>query len=187
MSEQDTWLLRIEGIERENRRLKLVLLASALLSMVAIALVVVSHFHEKRILAAREFLLKDSSGDVVARLGSGAVGACLEVFGKTKDASAVLCAGDDAGANLLLTTHHGDSRALMSAGGKMYETVNAPAVPSLLIAQGGKGFVSLTIGTDRSLGIPHSGKQETAAVSLLGDRPAINLLDSNGKALWTAP
>jgi hypothetical protein len=187
MSDEDRWLLRIENIERENRRLKLVLLLSTLLSMVALALIVTSHFHEKRVLEAQELLLKDSSGDVVARLGSRAVGACFELFGKTKDASAVLCAGDDAGADLLLTTHHGDSRALVSAGGKMYETVGATTVPSLLIAQGGKGFVSLTIGTDRSLGIPHSDAQKTAAVSVLGERPAINLLDSNGKTLWTAP
>ncbi|MGB7231517.1 MAG: hypothetical protein WBD19_07580, partial [Candidatus Acidiferrum sp.] len=185
MSDEDRWLFRIERIERENRRLKLVMTLSTLLSIVALALIVTGHFHEKRILEAQEILLKDSSGNVMARIGSRAVGACFEMYGKTKDASVVLCAGDDAGADLLLTTRHGDSRVLISAGGKMYETVGATSVPSLLIAQGGKGFVSLAVGTDPSLGMPHSAAQKSAVVSVLGERPTINLLDSNGKTLWS--
>jgi hypothetical protein len=177
MADEDKLLLRIEGVERESRRMKLAMLLSLLLSAAAIFLILRSQAQMKQSLEAREILLKDSSGHVVARLGPQPIGACLEIFGKTKNASAALCVGDDVGADLLLTTRHGDGRVLISAGGKMYETTDSTKVPSILIAQAGKGLVSLAVGTDQSLGTPHRD----------AEKPAMSVQDSSGKILWSAP
>jgi hypothetical protein len=187
MVDHDQILLRIGKAERENRRMRLALICSIVLSMAAVTLALTSHFHAKEVIQTQELLLKNQSGQIVARLGSRPSGACLEILGKTKDASAMLCAGDQTGADLVLTTHHGDSRVLVSAGGKMYETIHDEVPPSLLIAQAGKGLISLKIGTDRSLGIAQENEENSAAVSVLGQRPAVSLLDQNGKELWSAP
>jgi hypothetical protein len=187
MVDHDQILLRMEKAERENGRMRVALICSMILSVAAVTLTLTSHFLAKHTVQTQELLLKNQSGQVVARLGSRPSGACLEILGQTKDASAMLCAGDETGADLVLTTNHGDSRALMSAGGKMYETIYNDVSPNLLIAQAGKGLVSLTVGTDRSLGIAQKDGENSAAVSVLGQRPRVSLLDKNGKALWSAP
>lgn len=69
----------------------------------------------------------------------------------------------------------------------MYETIHNDVPPSLLITQAGKGLISLKIGADRSLGIAQENGENSAAVSVLGQRPEVSLLDQNGKQLWSAP
>jgi hypothetical protein len=186
MVDHDEIVLRLEKAERHNGRMRLALICSMILSIAAVSLALTSHFLAKHTVQTQELVLKNQSGQVVARLGSRSSAACLEILGQTKDASAMLCAGDETGAGLVLTTHHGDSRALISAGGKMYETIDNSVPPSILIAQAGKGLVSLTVGTDRSLGVAQKDGGNSGAVSVLGQRPTVSLFDEHGKVLWSA-
>jgi hypothetical protein len=182
---ENEFSFRIEKLETENRRIKLILCFCVVVLGVFTAFVLRERVRAKDTLEAKEFLLKDQSGQTLARLSSGSVGTCFEILGKTNQASAMLCAGDESGSDLLLTTEHGTSRAFLSAGGRMYESVGESILPSLMIAQDGKGLVRATVGTNQNLGL--HADQNAAVTSISKTQPTINLLDNNGKILWTAP
>jgi hypothetical protein len=187
VTDYEILLARIGRVENDNRRIKLAIVATFLLSAVILAFMASGLLRGKQALEAQELLLKDSSGHIVARLGSGPVGACLEILGKTKESSATLCAGDDSGSSLFLAAHHGDSRALVSAGGLIYETPNGNTSPSLMISEGGKDLISLTVGRGQAIGIPQNDRQASPAMYVIGEKPAVSLLKPNGTSIWTAP
>lgn len=179
MTNENDSLLRIEKLESSNRRIKWYL---GLYILTSIPLIVLPLMRASRqagqTFEAREFLVRDKSGHVTARLGSSPVGTCLEILGESKEATATLCAGDKSGSDLLLTTHHAASRALLSAGGKIYESADGTVLPTLMIAEEGEGIVTATVGADSALALGRRVGQKA---------PAIDVLDGNGKTLWTAP
>ncbi len=187
MTDENTSLFRIEKLEAENRRIKWGLgLCIVLLALFTI-LILTERVRTKNTLEAKEFLLRDRSGQVVARLGSNSVGTCFEILGKTKGASAIMCAGDESGSDLLLTTRHGESRAFLSAGGRMYESVGESMLPGLIIAENGAGVISATVGTKGKLAFGPGTGQNAVVISVPQTKPTIDLLGNNGKTLWNAP
>jgi hypothetical protein len=179
--------LRIERLERANRRIKWALGLYMLLSALFAVFVLLRHPRKENTLEANEFVVTDKAGHVMARLGSSPVGTCLEILGKTKEATATLCAGDESGSELLLTTHHGRSRAFLSAGGKFYESVGQTVLPGLIIAEVNGGSISASVGTEGKLGLDLVKEQNAVVISVPESKPAISLLGKDGKTLWTAP
>jgi len=180
-------LSRLERLEKENRRIKLALIFCLVLSTVFAFVATMGYVRTKNTVDAKEFLLRDQSGQIVARFGSRSVGTCLEVFGKTKNASATLCAGDESGSGLALTTNHGESRAVLSAGGTMYESIGESMPPSLIIAKNGEGLVNMTVGTDQGLRLARQAGANSILMSVPSARPSISLLDKSGRTLWSSP
>jgi hypothetical protein len=179
--------LRIHKIERENRLLKGIIAVHVILSLAFATFVFLERARTKNSLEAKEILLKDQSGRVAARLGSNSIGTCLEILGKTKRAAAAICVGDESGSDLLLTTDHGDSRAFLSAGGKMYESAGENVQPSLTIARNGEGLITATMGAGGDSTPAQQSAESTASISVSQTKPAISLVDKNGKILWIVP
>ncbi|MGA8143980.1 MAG: hypothetical protein WB987_08845 [Candidatus Acidiferrales bacterium] len=124
-------LARIEKLEVANLRLKW---AGALCLglLAAIGVFIGLRKPLSSAVEASEFLLRGRDGKIVAKLSDNAFGTCFEIFGRGKAAGAELCAGDDYGASLSLTNHHGESRAFISAGSKQFESIGSSFVPTLL-------------------------------------------------------
>src|SRR6516225_2950336 len=99
-------LARIEKLEVANLRLKWAG-ALCLLLMTAFGAFVGFRKAPNGTIEANEFLLKGRDGKIVAKLSDNAFGTCFQIFGRNKATGAELCAGDDYGASLFLTNHHG--------------------------------------------------------------------------------
>lgn len=187
MTDEKTSLLRIEKLETENPRIKWGLGLCIILFTLSTLLMVTERVKTKSTLEAKEFLLRDQAGRVAARLGSSSRGTCFELLGRTKEASALMCAGDESGSDLLLTTRHGESRAFLSADGRMYETVDGTILPGLFIAENGAGIISATVGTKGKLAFGPGTGQNAVVISVPQTKPTIDLLANDGKTLWNAP
>jgi hypothetical protein len=79
-------------------------------------------FRHPKTLDANEFLVRDRTGNVVARLGQLSFGTtCLTLTAIQHVSVADLCAQNDEGASLDLHNLKSESRATLTPGFKMYE------------------------------------------------------------------
>lgn len=180
-------LARIEKLEVANLRLKRAG-AVCLLLLTALGVFVAFRKAPNGTVQANEFLLKDSHGETVAKLSTKAFGTCFEIFGREKAAGAELCAGDDYGASLSLTNHHGESKAFISAGSRQFESIGGSFVPTLLISErDGKNLVSATLGRDAKLIVGHGTEENSFVISATQSKSTASLIGPNGKAHWTVP
>ena len=185
MSHENGLVERIEKMERANRRIRWF---SALLIVLITLLLFAWRMERKDVVQAKEFILKDDSGAVVARLSHTNWGTCLELTGKGQASEASLCVGDDYGSSLQLTNQHGADRAFLSAGLRMVEGPGTLS-PGLVIAKDdGKSLISVSLGTETKL-VVGQGTEKNSLVVLATPqmKPTIRILDSTGKTLWTTP
>jgi hypothetical protein len=187
MAEEDQFA-RIRDIEAAHRRFKWYATV-AIVVLAGSIVIVMLRTQPRKTVEAREFLLKDQSGQVLARLGAtGLTGTCLEILGKAKEASATICAGDESGSDLQLTTHRGQSRAYLSAGGKLYEALGQTIAPSLIIADGdGANLLSVAVGPKARFLLGHGSEENSVVISISQDKPRISISTKAGKVLWSAP
>jgi len=173
---------QLEKLRRDNHRTTIIF---AFLIVALVTITLANHFQRPTSLEATEFLLKDSAGNVVARLGAAEFGGtCLTLKAKEHAADAQLCVHDDDGSYLALSNHHGDSRVSLSPGFTGYEPLTRfPA--GLYIGQDlGKNFASLTLGTETKFALGH-GPQNSILVSSPADKPEITLFSGEGKRIWS--
>ena len=172
---------QLQQLRKDNTRIRLL---GSFLIVGLLAVIFTNHFQRPTSLEATEFLLKDSAGNVVARLGAAKFGGtCLTLMAKEHAADAQLCVHDN-GSYLALLNHQGDSRVSLSPGFTGYEPLTRfPA--GLYIGQDlGKNFASLTLGTETKFALGH-GPQNSILVSSPADKPEITLFSSEGKRIWS--
>jgi hypothetical protein len=135
---------------------------------------------------AREFLLKDEAGNVVARMGKEAFSHCLSFKAKSNSASASLCVGDDDSSSLFLSDHQGTSRVSLSPGFNIYEPPGR-FPPGLYIGENdGANYINYTLGDETKMTIGH-GSSESVVVSSSRAKSEIKIYGENGKTIWKAP
>ena len=126
---------RIERLQRDVFRTKCV--AVVLFLSLAAASIATWERHP-RAAEANEFLLKDGSGNVVARLGQDGFGnTCLILTAKQNVSVASLCVQNDEGASLDLHNLKSESRATLTPGFNLYEPMFR-LQPALIITDHGQ-------------------------------------------------
>ena len=171
----------IAKLRRDNLKIKV---AGGLLAIILFALLAVCRFQPLKTVEGNEFLLKDSVGNVFAKLGPYSGGTCLTLNAKGHAADAELCVSDDESSFLRLSNKNGDSQVLLSPGHTTFEPLHRfPA--GLYIGENlGDNFANISLGADTKLVIGH-GSQKSVVVSSPSDKPSINLFGSDGKTVWS--
>ena len=179
MNDENALLVRLERLERANRR---TWFSALLIFLILVLVLALWRIERKDLLQAKEFILKDESGEVVARLGHKNLETCLELTGKRQASAASLCVGNDYGSSLLLTNQHGADRAFLSAGLR-------DLYPGLVIAtDDGKRLISASLGTETKLVVGQGTEQNSLVVLTTPENKAtLRIVGSTGKTLWTAP
>jgi hypothetical protein len=186
MSDENELVKRIEKVERQNRRMAW-FGGSLFLIVLFTSLFFARAATRKDVLQAKEFILRDDSGRVLARLSNDGWGTCLELRGKERVSEAYLCVGDHYGSSLTLLNEHGSTRAFLSAGFEMHEGGRS-LVPGLVIAEAdGRNLISANLGPDVKLVVGHGTEENSIVMSTPEGKPAIKVVGNAGKALWTAP
>ena len=180
---------RLEAVERSNRRLK------ALAACVGLALTAVVLMGQARPAApiaqtveAQEFVVKDASGVVRARLGTAPTGASLNLFHEAGRASLVVAANKAQGAHLALADTSGKIKGLMllseQAIGMYLSPVDATGAPKSPRAvfevhtQGPGGFAVY----DRN------GHTRALVGAIAEDGTSVAVIqDKDGGVTWKAP
>lgn len=172
----------VEKLRKDNMRIKVV---GGLLASVLFVLLVAGRFQHPKTVEGTQFLVKDSAGNVVARLGQMNLGVtCLTLTAKGHAADAELCVHDDESSHLALLNHHGDSRVSLSPGFTSYEPMTRFPAGLYIGEDLGKNFVNLSLGTETKLIIGHAS-QDSVVVSSASDKSSINLFGSHGKTVWS--
>lgn len=184
MTEQEI-LGKIRQLEVRSSRIKwLGLTLIAILA--ALSFVDRLQSHKTRTVVTSELLLTDTHGKVVATLSTKEGHACLNLDGQDGLARAQLCAGDEYGASLDLTTHKGQTRAILSAGTKLTEG-GGELTPSLIISEkDGEHLVSASVGENTKVLIGHGTERDSIILSSRG-RPTISVAGESGKIEWSVP
>jgi hypothetical protein len=179
-------LRRLEAVERSNRRLK------ALAACVGLALIAATLMGQVRpgspTVEAQEFVVKDASGAVRARLGTSAGLVSLNLLHDAGRASLVVSANKAQGAHLALADTTGKIKGLLMLNEQavgMYlspvDATGAPRSPRAVFevhTQGPGGFaVYDRNGHTRAL---------VGAISEDGSSVAV-IQDQNGTVTWRAP
>lgn len=182
MNEQLDLAAQIKKLRRDNLRTKWV---GGLLMLLLSVLVFLGRTQHPKTVEATQFLLKDSAGNIVARLGQMDFGGtCLTLTAKAHAADAELCVHDDDSSSLVLLDHRGDSRVSLSPGFNTHEPLMR-FPPGLYIGEDlGKNYLNISLGTETRLVIGH-GSNESVVISSPGDKPAISLFGGDGKKVWS--
>jgi hypothetical protein len=186
MIDEGDLLRRITRLERENRIIKSAVIAAVLL---AVALFFVARLENGRRLVAKQLVVTDDAGNIVAQLGTSNRRTCLQLQGRADLTNAELCADKIYGAFLHLTSQN-PGRAYLSAGERVPE--GGYMVPGLIIeGEAGKGMLSFNTGAqagaESELVFGRGVEDNSIMLSGSSDRPTIKVWGADGKALWTAP
>lgn len=177
---------KIENLEAQNRRLKLTGMALCLLLSAALLLSWVATIR-KGVLTANEFVLKDRSGRVLARLGSDGSETCFQLMGEANGATASLCAGDEVGTSLMLDNRRSQSRAFLSAGTKLREGPGT-ILPGIVITHSnGKDVISATVGDESEFLVGQEDGEHSIILSSGKTKPSISLFGVSQSPLWKTP
>jgi hypothetical protein len=178
----------IERLGAQNRRMKWLLSLLSLLFALLVAWVYLQIGRQKNTMEVQELLLKDRLGQVVARLGTSPAGTCLDLLGKKKVATAEICVADETGSVLSLINDRGDSRALLTAGVRLFESMRESLPPGLTISKAnGTYLIDASLGPETKLTVGGGAEHSAVVLSVPRDKPSITVLNSDGKARWTAP
>lgn len=135
LDNQTELVARIERLQRDVFRTKCV--AVVLFLCLAAGSIATWERHPKTA-EANEFLLKDRTGTVVARLGQDGLGdTCLTLTATQNVSVASLCVQNDEGASLDLHNLKSESRATLTPGFNLYEPVSH-VQPGLVITEHGQ-------------------------------------------------
>jgi len=185
MAEAGELLTRVQELESENRKVKW--LGGALVFSLALIVFLMVRSANRTKLEVNELLVKDSRGNVVARLGSGNYRTCLELTGYRDTTSARLCVDNVYGSSLNLASRNPEARASLSAGETLREG-GGKRVPGLVIeGETGGGMLSVNVGTETALVIGRSPDDGAVVLSTRQNKPSVRVLGSDGKVVWTAP
>jgi hypothetical protein len=186
MNDETELRKRIEIVETQNRRTKLALVVLTLLFASALTLNLVRTFGGG-VSNASEFVMKDQLGNILAKLSSDGWATCLLVTGGAKGAHASLCAGDDAGASLMLDNVRGESRAFLSTGTMLREGPGS-LPPGLIITHAnGRNVVTATVGEESRLIVGHVDGENSVVLSSDKGKPSIRVSGDGQKPLWKVP
>ncbi len=135
---------------------------------------------------ANEFLLKDHSGNVVARLGQyGFSDTCLTLTAKQNVSMANLCVQDSEGSSLDLHNVKSESRATLTPGFNSYEPLTR-FQPALVISDAmNSHFVHIDVGAETKLIMGNDSKDSVSISSRAGE-PQIVLFGVNQKPIWSS-
>jgi hypothetical protein len=113
MTEQEHLLIEIQKFRKASRRDRWIVVF--LLCCLAVSILAV-RAENRRTTVANEFLLKDRSGTVTARLTNDVNRPCLQLGSQSASARAVLCVDPANGSIFLLSADHGQSSVALSPG-----------------------------------------------------------------------
>ncbi len=180
MEETNSLLVKIARLESESRRVRWVL--SGLITMISVlGFLTLHHGTSAGKLTVTELTVKDSSGTVVARLGEGPNGTCLNLTARSLASKAFLCVDNSYGSSLDLGTLNPQASATLSAGRRLYEGGGSLA-PGLVI-EDGEQTLAVNLGVDPELLLGHSGNDSSVVLSA-GSKPRIRVVASGGKTVW---
>jgi hypothetical protein len=190
-------------IKRLRRDILWTKLVGGLLILLLSVLVLSERNKHLQTVEATEFLLRDDTGNVVARLGKqDSGGICLALNPRHSVGGAELCSfeGTISSSSYLGLRENDGSRVSLSAG---FNSTNGkfPVQPGLYILREdlGRKFLNLSLGNDARLAIGHEARivqsqnvttdyqqyGETAAVSIPEGKAEIDLFDHLEKKVWT--
>ena len=183
---EDDLLRRICYLEKWHRRIAFIVTIMA--AAVVVTATVIWRAQHRDVLRAREFIMTDDGGNVLATLSHRNQQTCLDLKGREKRATAMLCVGDDYGADLFLANDNGSDRAFLSAGSKIREAGPGSLSPTLVISRSdGKNLISATVNTDVKVLIGHDNEKQSIILSSSPDARVLKILDRNAKVAWTTP
>jgi len=179
-------LRRLERLERSNRRLK-ILAVVVLLGLGGIGVMGQAR-PPAQIVEAQEFIVKDASGNVRARLGSYTAGASLTLYHDAGRATLMASGGRGPGAHLSLADGSGKIRGLLllsqEAAGLYLSSVDATGPPRSPRAV----FEVLNQGTGGFAFYDKNGHTRALVGSIGDDGAAVAVLqDREGKTVWKVP
>jgi hypothetical protein len=111
MTEQENLLTEIQKLRKASSRDRCIVVF--LLGCLAVSILAV-RAENRRTAVANEFLLKDRSGTVTARLTNDVYGPCLQLGSQSASARAVLCVDPANGSTFLLSADHGQASVVLS-------------------------------------------------------------------------
>jgi hypothetical protein len=182
VNEQIELTAQVKELRRQN--LKTRWIGGLLIAFLSV-LVMFGQIRHAKTVEATQFLLRDSKGIIIARLGQmDSGGTCLTLNAKAHAADAELCVHDDDSSALVLLDNHGDSRVSLSPGFNLYEPLKR-VPPGLYIGEElGKNYLNISLGAETKFVLGH-GSNESVFISAPEDKPAINLIGSDGKKTWS--
>ena len=181
-----TVMERLEQLEQSNRRLKS-LAACALLALAAGAVMGQARPLPQSI-EAQEFVVKDASGAVRARLGAGAAGASLNLSHEAGRATLMVSGTKTQGAHLSLADATGKIKGLLllnqETAGVYLSPVDAtgpPRSPRVV-------FEVQTTGTGGFAVYDRNGQTRALMGAITGDGTSVGVVqDKDGTVVWKAP
>jgi hypothetical protein len=176
MGDEKALLQRVERLEARYHRAKWLI---GVLAVCLVAFILALRTWPSDKIRAREFILINRSGEVLARLTKKSSGACFEMTGKNKIATAELCSEDDYGTSLMLMNNRGSSWAILSAGGKVLEPLSTISPELSIGEQNGSNFIRATVG--------HGTGASSIELTAPQANPRVRLVGSDNKSLWVAP
>jgi hypothetical protein len=149
------------------------------------ALSIASWMRHPNSVEAKEFLVKDRAGNLVARLGQDKFGVtCLTLTAKKDVSIASLCVQDDEGSLLDLHNLKSESRAMLTPGFNMIEPAGH-FQPALIINAGSNDpFLHINLGRETTL-VMGDGSKESVAISSIPENPKITLFGADQKPIWS--
>ena len=182
MPEINELLVRIEKLESSRRRRGW---AAVVLLVTLAGFAVWVQTRKPGVVEAREFVVKDASGNVVARLGGTGYGStCLGLMGTEKVTYASLCVDNHYGSNLQL--ENGLIRAFLSAGADGKEGPGR-LLPAFGIAEEGGNSAAISVGEETTLELGPGIEKNAVKIAAGKAGPTIHMYDAKGKTIWTAP
>lgn len=185
-STQTTVMQRLERLERSNRRLKSIT-ACVLIALVAVAVMGQARPVPQSI-EAQEFLVKDPSGAVRARLGAYAAGASLNLYHEAGRATLMVSGTKAQGAHLSLADASGKIKGLVVLNqetvGMYLSSVDAtgpPRAPRVV-------FEVQNTGTGGFAVYDRNGQTRALLGAIAEDGTSVGIVqDKEGAVVWRAP
>ncbi|MFI5098581.1 MAG: hypothetical protein ACHQT6_11470 [Candidatus Acidiferrales bacterium] len=183
MAEHSDLAAQVDKLRRDILWTKCI---AGLLILCLVAVVIVSRPRHPKIVEATQLILKDEAGNVVASLGKGAFGeTCLTLSAKAHAAVSELCVADDGGGFLDLHDLNTESRATLTPGFTMHESLATHFPAGLLIEKdASKHFVNMSLRDETKMVIGH-GSNDSIILSSPTNKPAITLFNGDGKQIWS--
>lgn len=135
MENQSDLVTKMDKLQKEMFRVKCIALV---LFFCLVAVSLANSMRHPKIIEANQFLVRDETGNILARLGQSEFGdACLLLTAKQNVSAASLCVQDAGGSLLDMHNTKDESRVTLTPGFTMHEPM-LQAQPGLVIIGNGK-------------------------------------------------
>lgn len=196
---------RLEGVERENRRLKRVGAAMVATITAVILMGQVTSPKVPAVVEAEQFVLRDGRGKARAWLNMSDGSVSFALADKDEKTRTLLYVRDDGTHGLILATHDGQTRVEVKVGVSGVPTLslvdNDGNRIGMFVLSDGKPALGLVDQTERlraSLGLETDGRvrlmltdrnaTERAELTVLPDgTPRLSLVGHTGRLMWHGP